>query len=156
VTRVEEARRPSGRQRVALDAGADAVDRVAAVLDDARRVGDVLGTGHRVGGLLGRVVGVQRALVVGAGTLVELDPAELEVERAQLVAEGGDVLVGQLLDRLQLAAPALELALLARLRRPDGGDREEGQEDEESGHDLSLRRRTQAGPPRIRRASARD
>ena len=88
---------------------------------------DVLGLGDLVGGLLGRLVGVQRPLVVGVGAGVELAPGHLAGRALELLAERGDVLEGELAHRRQLGLLALERPALvglddrddhARPRRP--------------------------------------
>ena len=131
VARVEEARRAAGRERLARHAGAHARHRVAAVLEDLGDVLDLLGLGDGVRRGLGRLVGVQRPLVVGVRARLELTPGHVGVELLQLLTQGGDVLEGQLADRLELGLLALQrLALVALDHGPDD-DRRHGEQDEE-------------------------
>ena len=97
---VEEARNSALRQRPTLEPGAHAGQRVP---PPAERVGDpvdlVVGAQPRHEPSR-RLVGVQRLLVVGEPLGVQ--PTHLGVEAAQLLAEQGDVLVGQRADAGEL------------------------------------------------------
>ena len=66
----------------------------------------------RVERLLGGLVGVERPLVVLACGLVERRRQHVGVEPLQLLAEAGDVLVGDLAHRLEVG----DLPLLSALR----------------------------------------
>ena len=67
-----------------------------------------------VDGGLGRLVGVERALVVGVGPGVQLAAGQVEVELLQLLAQRGRVLERELAHRGQLGLLALQLARLGR------------------------------------------
>jgi hypothetical protein len=95
-----------------------------------------------VGGDLGGLVGVEGTLVVGPGALVQLPAAEVGVEALELGAERGDVLLGQLLDRLQPGALLLDRSRLPATARDHGhGDRrhDEHQREEQPCHTPRLR-----------------
>ena len=143
VARVEEARGPAGRQRLARDPGADAGHRVATVLEDLGDVPDVVGLRDPLAGGLRGLVGVERPLVVGVGAGVELAAGEVQVEGLELLAEGGDVLEGQLLDRLELGLPPGELTLLAPPVGHDDGHHHSGEheQDHEAFHGFRIRTR---------------
>ena len=101
-----------------------------------------LGLGDPVAGGLGRLVGVQRALVVGVRARVELAAGEVEVEGLQLLAEGGDVLEGELLDRLELGLPLREGPLLAPAAgHDDGGHHGDQEQQNDPSHVVRIRRR---------------
>ena len=87
------------------------------------------GAADPVAGRLRGVVRVEGPLVVGSGTRVELTPGELQVEVLQLDAERGDVLEGELLDRLELGGLALRSATLLG---PQDRDHRKGAEDQHS------------------------
>ena len=134
VARVEEARRAAGGQRPAVDAGPDARHRVAAVLQDLGDVADVVGARHGGGRQLGGLVGVQGALVVGVLAVPQRRAGELDVEVLELHAEGGDVLLGEPLDRLELRLAAGQLAVLAGPAGPDRHDHQAAEHQEEKQH----------------------
>ena len=71
---------------------------------------DVVGPRHVGGRGLGGLVGVEGPLVVGVLARAQRRAGHVDVEVLQLHAEGGDVLLGEPLDRLELG-----LALTARL-----------------------------------------
>ena len=114
VRRVEEARRAPGRQRLARDPGAHAGHRVAAVLERLGDVPDLLGPGHpapatpwrtrRSRARAGSPGGWPRRAVVGE---------QVGVEPLQLLAEAGDVLVGDPADRVEVGGPPLLEGLAA-------------------------------------------
>jgi len=139
---VEEARPPAGGERPSLDPGTHARDGVATVLDDRGDVPDVLGPGDRVAGCLGRLVGVERTLVVGVGAGIQVVPAHLVVELLEVDTEGGDVLEGQLLDGGELVLAPLELPRSVATHRSDrdGTHRSQDQQQQDHVHDASLRR----------------
>ena len=92
---------------------------------------DVVGPRHRGRGDLGGLVGVEGPLVVGVLALSERGAGELDVEVLQLHAEGGDVLLGEPLDRLELGVAPDDLAALAGLagRDRDGHQAAEHQQE---------------------------
>jgi hypothetical protein len=87
MARVEEARRPAGRQGLPRHASPDAGHRVATVLEDRRDVLDVLRSLEPVSCRLCRLVGIERPLIVGVGSGVQLVAGQLAVEVLQLDAE---------------------------------------------------------------------
>ena len=105
------------RERLTGGAGEHAGQRVAAVLERPGDRRDVLGPAGLVQQGLGVLVGVQRALVVLPHRRVELGGQGLDVQPGQLLAEAGDVLVGDLAHprpgTRPPAARAAPLALLA-------------------------------------------
>ena len=101
-------------------------DGVAAVLERLGDVPDLVGRGDPSKRLLGGFVGVEGALVVLTGGLVELGGQQLAVETLELLAEAGDVLVGHLAHRVEVGGAALlegALTVATRHRLRDEDDR---------------------------------
>ena len=106
--RVEEARRSALRERSAGHPGLHAGKRVAAAGQGVADPADLLGAAHRGHRPLRGLVGVERGLVVQPRRLVEGVVRHLGVEALELLAQHGDVLVGERARGLEL------LPLLAR------------------------------------------
>jgi len=88
-------------------AGEHAGHGVPSVLERLRDVLDVVGFGGLSQRLLGRLVGVEGSLIVLAHRRVEGSNEHVRVEPLELLAEPGDVLFGDLLDRGEVFDVAL-------------------------------------------------
>jgi hypothetical protein len=84
----KQAGRRCGR-RLAGDAGVHAGDGIATVVEDLGDVLHLLRPLDAVGRGLGGLVGVERPLVVGVSTVVELPSGQVEVEALQLDPQRG-------------------------------------------------------------------
>jgi hypothetical protein len=98
---------------------------VATGRERIRHAADLTGRGHGRDRALGRFVGIEGTLVVDARRLVQGVLADLAVESAQLLAERGDVFVGESLDLGQLDGllPRAGTAVLTLGPDPPGGVR---------------------------------
>ena len=106
---------------------------------------DLVGGAQPGHGARGGLVGVERLLVVGPSLLVELVTTDPRVEPAQLVAERGDVLVGDSAHRLEVGelGASVESPLLGAPAQHGGPTRgDQGQEDLHGDHPVRRSRRS--------------
>ena len=121
MARVEEARRRALGRLAALEPGARRGHREAALLGRLADRLEVLGAAGPVDGGRGALIGAERLLVVGLGLLGGAGHLDVEVERADLLAELDDVGAHGVAHLLELgrllAAPAARRGAAGR-RRP--------------------------------------
>jgi len=113
VTGVKEARRPSLGWRPALEQSFGIGHRVPPLLERLTHRGEILRSLGAIKDLTGALIGLQGLVVALLGVVGDAGHLDVEIEGADLVPEGHEVVLGR-------AADLLPLALVARLVSEEG------------------------------------